>query len=137
MSYIEQAIKQFLLFQCKNNIFSLYTVSQGRANGSSFAHRSELRQAKRIVVKLGSAVVTRGDECGMALGRLASIVEQVRDQIPCNLSLLERGATTEKKILDDLCPVVSRPADCFSFSFPGFEKSFHNNTSGKWTFVVI
>uniref|UniRef100_A0A8C7F5Z8 Delta-1-pyrroline-5-carboxylate synthase n=1 Tax=Oncorhynchus kisutch TaxID=8019 RepID=A0A8C7F5Z8_ONCKI len=100
-------------YKAPNCVFFL-TVGLARANSNSFTHRGELRKAKRIVVKLGSAVVTRGDECGLALvysfGAVAFGKQRLRHEILLSQSVRQALHSGQNQIKDMSVPVLEARA---------------------------
>lgn len=76
---------------------------------------SEVASTQRVLLKLGTAVLTRDDECGIALGRLASIAEQAAElqNSGRNVILVTSGSVGFGKMLLREQKMMSTPMGAF------------------------
>lgn len=125
------------LFRCPFNAraFKHNSPAQAHYGGYSQSTRGDFLQAKRIMVKLGSQIVTRSNGSGIAFARLSNVVEQLaqlrmtgRDVILVSSGAVAAGRhrlrhlTPEKEAL----PIPSRP---LLVSLPGTTAPVANTPS--------
>ena len=69
--------------------------ARSSGNGGSrlqLTNRQDLHKAKRIVVKLGSNVVTGQHTDTLAIGKIGALVEQVREDVRVSVTGLSKGS---------------------------------------------